>query len=92
MAKANKIENPNIHGYFLMTIVNDEITVNMAGDDESLTSAFAELLLTKSKKQTEIKRILVDAIGLTAAVLSEKEKDNSKKSNKLQKKPVKTAK
>lgn len=99
MAK-QKVNIKEIEGYFFMSITNGELDVNMAGDDDSLSAAFATLMLDKTKEGAETQRVLGLAINLTRLVLESrqkktvapKEKYTSKKSNIVPKTPTKAAK
>jgi hypothetical protein len=82
-----------IDGYFFMSICNSEIDVNCSGDKDVIAAAFATLLLDNRKDGEQLKQILATATGIAAHELQfNKEKDSSKKSNKVPKKPVKAVK
>jgi hypothetical protein len=53
MAISKKVEN-KVKGYFFMSINNDVINVDMAGDDTSLAAAFGMLLTSKAKSNADI--------------------------------------
>ena len=91
MAISKKVEN-KVKGYFFMSINNDVINVDMAGDDTSLAAAFGMLLTSKAKDNADIKRILASSLEFAIDRLTKKEKPISKKSNTVPKTPVKAAK
>ena len=73
MAISKKVENI-VKGYFFMSINNDEITINMAGDDTALAAAFGMLLTSKTKGNADIKRILRTSIEFAIHQLESKNK------------------
>ena len=90
MAKTKN--NANIQGYFFMSINNSELDVNMGGDVDVLSAAFATLLLDNNKDGKETKNMLAVAAGIAAHELNrQKEKYTSKKSNKVPKTVKKVA-
>lgn len=80
-----KVEH-KVAGYFFMSINNDEVNVDMAGDDTSLAAAFGMLLTSKAKSNADIKRILGASLEFAIHQLQPKEKYTSKKSNIVPKK------
>lgn len=91
MATSKKIEN-KVKGYFFMSINNDELNIDCAGEDVSLAAAFGMLITSKDKKHASIKRILSAAIEFAIHELQPKEKNSSKKSNIVPKTPTKAVK
>ena len=73
MATTKKVEN-KVKGYFFMSINNDVINVDMAGDDISLAAAFGMLFTSKAKNNTDIKRILGASLGFAIQHLESKKK------------------
>jgi hypothetical protein len=73
MAISKKVEN-KIKGYFFMSINNDVINVDMAGDDTSLAAAFGMLLTSKAKSNADIKRILAASLEFAIHHLESKKK------------------
>ena len=73
MAIRKKIEN-KVKGYFFMSINNDVINVDMAGDDVSLAAAFGMLFTSKAKNNTDIKRILGASLEFAIQHLESKKK------------------
>ena len=73
MAIRKKIEN-KVKGYFFMSINNDVINVDMAGDDTALAAAFGMLLTSKAKSNTDIKRILGASLEFAIHQLESKKK------------------
>jgi hypothetical protein len=71
MATSKKVEN-KVKGYFFMSINNDEINVDMAGDDTALAAAFGMLLTSKTKSNADIKRILGASLEFAIHELSKK--------------------
>lgn len=86
-----KVEH-KIQGYFFMSINNNEISVDCAGDDVALAAAFATLLVADDKGNKDVKRILGASLEFAIDKLTKKEKPISKKSNIVPKTPVKAAK
>lgn len=91
MATSKKVEN-KVKGYFFMSINNDVINVDMAGDDVSLAAAFGMLLTSKTKSNADIKRILAASLEFAIQHLESKKKYSSKKSNTVPKTPTKAVK
>ena len=73
MAISKKVEN-KVKGYFFMSINNDVINVDMAGDDVSLAAAFGMLFTSKAKNNTDIKRILGASLEFAIQHLESKKK------------------
>jgi hypothetical protein len=73
MATSKKVEN-KVKGYFFMSINNDVINVDMAGDDTSLAAAFGMLLTSKAKSNADIKRILAASLEFAIQHLESKKK------------------
>jgi hypothetical protein len=73
MATTKKVEN-KVKGYFFMSINNDVINVDMAGDDVSLAAAFGMLFTSKAKNNTDIKRILGASLEFAIQHLESKKK------------------
>lgn len=73
MAISKKVEN-KVKGYFFMSINNDVINVDMAGDDTSLAAAFGMLLTSKDKSNTDIKKILGASLEFAIHQLESKKK------------------
>ena len=73
MAISKKVEN-KVKGYFFMSINNDVINVDMAGDDTSLAAAFGMLLTSKAKSNADIKRILAASLEFAIQHLESKKK------------------
>jgi len=71
MATSKKVEN-KVKGYFFMSINNDVINVDMAGDDASLAAAFGMLLTSKDKSNADIKKILGASLEFAIHELSKK--------------------
>jgi hypothetical protein len=88
MATSKKIEN-KLEGYFFMSINNGELDVNSAGNPDVLSAAFATIIISDDKEQSEVKNILALAIAMASQELSSKEKHSSKTVKKPVKKPVK---
>jgi len=59
----------NIQAYFFMSINDGQIDVNLCGDTDVLSAAFAQLIISKRKEEASIKKIIVDAIGISASTL-----------------------
>jgi hypothetical protein len=78
MAKGKVDKNANIQGYFFMSINNGDLDVNMGGDKEMLSAAFATLLVDRDKEGKDIQQILAVAAAIAANEL-QKEKYSSKK-------------
>ena len=78
MAKSNK--NP-IEGYFFMSIIDGEVTIDCSGSSNALSAAFASIIVSNDKKGAGIKSILATAIGIAAAELEPKKKSNPKQMN-----------
>ena len=57
-----------------MSINNDVINVDMAGDDVSLAAAFGMLFTSKAKNNTDIKRILGASLEFAIQHLESKKK------------------
>ena len=68
MITKNKI---NIEAYFFISIANGQIDVNFCGDTTVLSSAFAQLIVSRGKQGADVKKILVDAIGVSAGILTD---------------------
>ena len=68
-----KVEH-KVAGYFFMSINNDEVNVDMAGDDVSLAAAFGMLLTSKAKDNADIKRILGASLEFAIHELETKKK------------------
>ena len=82
MAKNKKDDNANIQGYFFMSINKGELDVNVGGDKDMLSAAFATLIIDEDNEGKDIQQILATAAGIAAHELqSQKEKYNSKKGN-----------
>ena len=73
MATSKKVEN-KVKGYFFMSINDDVINVDMAGDDTSLAAAFGMLLTSKAKSNADIKRILAASLEFAIHHLESKKK------------------
>jgi hypothetical protein len=73
MAISKKVEN-KVKGYFFMSINNDVINVDMAGDDTALAAAFGMLLISKTKSNADIKRILGASLEFAIHELESKKK------------------
>jgi len=71
MATSKKVEN-KVKGYFFMSINNDIINVDMAGDDTALAAAFGMLLTSKDKSNADIKKILGASLEFAIHQLSKK--------------------
>jgi hypothetical protein len=83
--------NANIQGYFFMSINNGELDVNMAGDTDVLSAAFATLILDNNKDGKETRNMLAVAVGISAHELNrQKEKYTSKTAKKVVKTPKKS--
>ena len=54
MAKGKIDKNANIQGYFFMSINNGDLDVNMGGDKEMLSAAFATLLVDRDKEGNDL--------------------------------------
>jgi hypothetical protein len=78
MAKSKT--NP-IEGYFFMSIIDGQMNIDCAGDDDSLASAFASIIVSNNKKGLGVKNILATAIAIAAAELEPKKKSNPKQMN-----------
>jgi hypothetical protein len=78
MAKSNK--NP-IEGYFFMSIIDGEVTIDCSGSNTALSAAFASMIVSNDKKGAGIKSILATAIAIAAAELEPKKKSNPKQMN-----------
>ena len=82
MTKSNK--NP-IEGYFFMSIINGEVTIDCSGSNNALSAAFASMIVSNDKKGAGIKSILATAIAIAAAELepkaAPKKKANPKQMN-----------
>ena len=90
MAKSKKVK---LDGYFFMSICNGELDVNCSGDENVLSAAFATILLDETKEGKQAKQLLTTAVAISAHELQfNKEKNSSKKSNLVPKKPVKAVK
>jgi len=83
--KIKKIED-KVQGYFFMSITNNEISVDCAGDDVAIAAAFATLLVADDKGNQDVKRILGTSLEFAIDKLTKKEKNTSKKSNLVPKK------
>jgi hypothetical protein len=59
----------NIEAYFFISIANGQIDVNFCGDTDVLSAAFAQLIVGKIKEGADVKKILVDAVGVSAGIL-----------------------
>ena len=77
IATSKKVEN-KVKGYFFMSINNDVINVDMAGDDTSLAAAFGMLLTSKAKSNADIKRILAASLEFAIQQLESKKKPIAK--------------
>ena len=73
MAISKKVEN-KVKGYFFMSINNDVINVDIAGDDTALAAAFGMLLTSKTKSNADIKRILGASLEFAIQQLESKKK------------------
>lgn len=71
MAISKKVEN-KVKGYFFMSINNDVINVDMAGDDVALAAAFATLLVADDKGNKDVKRILGASLEFAIDKLTKK--------------------
>lgn len=86
MAKGKVDKNANIQGYFFMSINNGDLDVNMGGDKEMLSAAFATLLVDRDKEGKDIQQILAVAAAIAANELQfNKEKYSSKTAKKVAK-------
>ena len=81
-----------VAGYFFMSINNNEISVDCAGDEVSLAAAFATLLVSDDKGNKDVKRILGASLEFAIQKLTEKEKPISKTAKKVVKTPTKAVK
>ena len=81
-----------VAGYFFMSINNNEISVDCAGDEVSLAAAFATLLVSDDKGNKDVKRILGASLEFAIDRLTKKEKYTSKKSKIVPKTPTKAVK
>lgn len=73
MAISKKVEN-KVKGYFFMSINNDVINVDMAGDDTALAAAFGMLLTSKAESNADIKKILGASLEFAIHQLQSKKK------------------
>ena len=75
MAKSDK---NLIDGYFFMSVINGEISIDCSGQDSALAAAFATIIVRNNKKGAGVKSILATAIAIAAAELEPKKKSNPK--------------
>jgi len=73
MAISKKVQH-KLQGYFFMSINDNEISVDCAGDDVSLAAAFGMLLITKTKSNTDVKRILGASLEFAIKELESRKK------------------
>jgi hypothetical protein len=66
-----KVEH-KVAGYFFMSINNNEISVDCAGDDVALAAAFATLLVADDKGNKDVKRILGASLEFAINKLTKK--------------------
>ena len=72
-----KVEH-KVSGYFFMSINNNEISVDCAGDDVALAAAFATLLVADDKGNKDVKRILGASLEFAIDKLTKKKKPIAK--------------
>jgi pyridoxal/pyridoxine/pyridoxamine kinase len=82
----------NIEAYFFISIANGQIDVNFCGDTDVLSAAFAQLIVGKIKEGADVKKILVDAIGVSAGILRDDYTIITEKGNIVPKKSKKSQK
>lgn len=73
MAVSKKLEK-KLQGYFFMSINDNVISVDCAGDDVVLAAAFATLIVSNNKGNKDIKRVLGASLEFAIQKLEDKKK------------------